>query len=166
MFGLMFAVTAVLPFIIGTDFFPTVDAGLMKLHVRAPVGTRLEDTEQMLMQVESRIREIIPADEIDTINDMEGLPTSYNLAFVPTDNVGDMDAEVLIALKPLHHPTEGYMQKIREQLPRRVSRVELLFSIGRHCEPGAQLRRALAGRCSGGRSQPRPVVSDRPSVER
>ena len=116
-FGLLFAVTAVLPFLIGTDFFPTVDAGLMKLHVRAPVGTRLEDTEQLLMQVEGRIREIIPPGEIDTINDMEGLPTSFNLAFVPTDNVGDMDAEVLIALKPLHHPTEGYMQKIREQLP-------------------------------------------------
>jgi multidrug efflux pump subunit AcrB len=52
MFGLLFAVSAVLPFIIGTDFFPTVDAGLMKLHVRAPIGTRLEDTEQLLMQVE------------------------------------------------------------------------------------------------------------------
>ncbi len=117
-FGLMFAVSAVLPFIIGTDFFPSVDAGLMKLHVRAPIGTRLEDTEQLLMKVEARIREIIPPDEIDTINDLEGLPTSFNLAYVPTDNVGDMDAEVLIALKPSHHPTEGYMQKIREQLPR------------------------------------------------
>jgi multidrug efflux pump subunit AcrB len=116
-FGLMFAVSAVLPFIIGTDFFPSVDAGLMKLHVRAPIGTRLEDTEQLLMKVEGRIREIIPPDEIDTINDLEGLPTSFNLAYVPTDNVGDMDAEVLIALKPEHHPTEGYMQKIREQLP-------------------------------------------------
>jgi CzcA family heavy metal efflux pump len=117
-FGLMFAVSAVLPFIIGTDFFPSVDAGLMKLHVRAPIGTRLEDTEQLLMKVEGRIREIIPPDEIDTINDLEGLPTSFNLAYVPTDNVGDMDAEVLIALKPKHHPTEGYMEKIRQQLPR------------------------------------------------
>jgi multidrug efflux pump subunit AcrB len=116
-FGLMFAVSAVLPFIIGTDFFPSVDAGLMKLHVRAPIGTRLEDTEQLMMKVEARIREIIPPDEIDTINDLEGLPTSFNLAYVPTDNVGDMDAEVLIALKPQHHPTEGYMQKIREELP-------------------------------------------------
>ncbi len=116
-FGLMFAVSAVLPFIIGTDFFPSVDAGLMKLHVRAPIGTRLEDTEQLLMKVEGRIREIIPPDEIDTINDLEGLPTSFNLAYVPTDNVGDMDAEVLIALKPKHHPTEGYMEKIRQQLP-------------------------------------------------
>jgi multidrug efflux pump subunit AcrB len=118
MFGLLFAVTAVLPFLVGTDFFPSVDAGLMKLHVRAPIGTRLEDTERLLMQVEGRIREIIPPNEIETINDMEGLPTAFNLAFVPTDNVGDMDAEVLIALKPLHHPVEGYMEKIRQQLPR------------------------------------------------
>ena len=117
MFGLLFAVSAVLPFVIGTDFFPAVDAGLMKLHVRAPIGTRLEDTEQLMMRVEARIREIIPPGEIDTINDLEGLPTYFNLAFVPTDNVGDMDAEVLIALKPNHHPTEGYMEKIRQQLP-------------------------------------------------
>jgi multidrug efflux pump subunit AcrB len=116
-FGLLFAVTAVLPFVIGTDFFPSVDVGLMKLHVRAPVGTRLEDTEKILARVEERIRQIIPADEIDTINDLQGIPTSYNLAFVPTDNVGDMDAEVLIALKPRHRPSEHYMQRIREELP-------------------------------------------------
>ena len=116
-FGLLFAVTAILPLLIGTDFFPAVDVGLMKLHFRAPVGTRLEDTEKLLAQVEKRIREIIPANEIDTINDLQGVPTSYNLAFVPTDNVGDMDAEVLIALKPGHHPSAGYMQKIRAQLP-------------------------------------------------
>ena len=132
--------------IIGTDFFPTVDAGLMKLHVRAPIGTRLEDTEQMLMKVESRIREIIPADEIDTINDMEGLPTSYNLAFVPTDNVGDMDAEVLIALKPLHHPTEGYMQKIREQLPREFPGSSFYFQspiLSARCSTSACRRRLI-----------------------
>ncbi len=89
----------------------------MKLHFRAPVGTRLEETEKLLTQVENQIREIIPADEIETINDLQGVPTSYNLAFVPTDNVGDMDAEVLIALKPRHHPTEDYMRQIRAKLP-------------------------------------------------
>ena len=99
-FVLLFAVTAVLPFLVGSDFFPSVDVGLMQLHFRAPIGTPLENTEKMLMQVEDRIRQIIAADEVDTINDMQGIPTSYNLAFVPTDNVGDMDAEILIALKP------------------------------------------------------------------
>jgi len=117
-FVLLFGVTAVLPFLVGSDFFPSVDVGLMQLHFRAPIGTRLENTEKLLAQVEGRIRQIIPADEVDTINDMQGIPTSYNLAFVPTDNVGDMDAEILIALKPKHHPTDGYMQQIREQLPR------------------------------------------------
>ncbi len=117
-FVALFVVSGILPFIIGSDFFPSVDAGLMKLHVRAPIGTRLEDTEQLLARVEGRIREIIPPDEIDTINDIEGIPTSYNLAYVPIDNVGDMDAEVLIALKPRHHPTAGYMEKIRQELPR------------------------------------------------
>jgi len=116
-FGLLFAVTGILPFLIGSDFFPSVDVGLMKLHFRAPMGTRIEETEQLLMRVEDRIREIIPTDEIETINDMQGIPTSYNLAYVPTDNIGDMDAEVLIALKPNHHPSETYMRKIREQLP-------------------------------------------------
>jgi multidrug efflux pump subunit AcrB len=116
-FGLLFVVTAILPFIVGTDFFPSVDVGLMKLHVRAPVGTRLEDTERLLVRVEDRIRQIIPPNEIETLNDLEGIPTSYNLAFVPTDNVGDMDAEILIALKPEHHPTDGYMQQIRQELP-------------------------------------------------
>src|SRR5882762_2835271 len=117
-FGLVCGLTGLLVFVIGTDFFPSVDVGLMKLHFRAPIGTRIEDTEKLLMRVEARIREIIPAGEIDTINDLQGVPTSYNLAFVSTDNVGDMDAEVLIALKPQHQPTAGYMQRIRDELPR------------------------------------------------
>ena len=118
MFGLLLLISAALPVVIGTDFFPSVDAGLMKLHFRAPIGTRLEDTEHLLMRVEDRIRQIIPADELETINDFQGIPTSYNLAFVPTDNVGDMDAEILIALKPQHHPTAEYMETIRRTLPR------------------------------------------------
>lgn len=117
-FGLLLLISAALPLVIGTDFFPSVDAGLMKLHFRAPMGTRLEDTERLLMRVEDRLRQIIPADELETINDFQGIPTSYNLAFVPTDNVGDMDAEILVALKPQHHPTAEYMETIRRALPR------------------------------------------------
>ncbi len=105
-----------LAFAVGTDFFPPVDAGLMKLHCRAPSGTRIEVTEQGIAKVENKIRDIIPAGELETINDMIGVPTSYNLAFVQTDNIGTMDAEMLIALKENHHPTVGYMQEIRRQL--------------------------------------------------
>ena len=77
------------PSAIGLDFFPAADVGLIKLHYRAPPGTRIERTEQLVLQVEDSIRNIIPADELDTINDTVGVPSSFNLAFVPTDNVGD-----------------------------------------------------------------------------
>jgi multidrug efflux pump subunit AcrB len=107
-----------LVFVVGTDFFPSVDAGLMKLHFRAPPGTRIENTEKIVNDVEKRIHEIIPASEIEALNDMIGLPVSYNLAFVQTDNVGPMDAEILIALKPGHRPTEGYMRRIRQMIAR------------------------------------------------
>jgi multidrug efflux pump subunit AcrB len=104
--------------VVGTDFFPTVDAGLMKLHFRAPPGTRIEKTEELVAAVEAGIRGIIPAGEIDTINAMIGVPVSYNLAFIQSDNVGGMDAELLIALRREHGPTAGYMQRIRDMLGR------------------------------------------------
>jgi multidrug efflux pump subunit AcrB len=101
---------------VGTDFFPTVDAGLMKLHFRSPSGTRLEKTEELVAQVEERIRRVIPAHELETINDMIGVPISYNLAFVQTDNVSSMDADILIALKPEHQPSAVYMRQLRRVL--------------------------------------------------
>jgi multidrug efflux pump subunit AcrB len=103
-------------FLIGEDFFPSVDAGLMKLHLRAPVGTRIEETERLVLEAEDRIRAIIPADELDALNDLIGVPSAYNLAYVPSENVGSMDAEIRIALKPEHHPTIGYMRAIRQAL--------------------------------------------------
>src|SRR3984957_17061586 len=105
--------------VIGLDFSPAADVGLIKLHYRAPAGTRIERTEQLVLQVEDGIRKIIPADELDTINNTVGVPSAFNLAFVPSDNVGDMDAEILISLKPGHHPSNGYIQAIRARLPDR-----------------------------------------------
>src|SRR4051812_16280732 len=107
-----------LVFVVGTDFFPSVDAGIMKLHFRAPSGLRIESTEKKVLAVEDRIRQIVPKDELETVNDMIGLPINYNLAFVQTDNIGPMDADILIALKEKHGPTRQYMQKIREVLAR------------------------------------------------
>ena len=106
-----------LVFIIGTDFFPTVDAGMMKLHFRAPAGTRIEETERLVSRVEAKIRQIIPPEEIESINDMIGVPTFYNLAFVQTENISGMDAEILISLKKGHRPTAEYRHAIREKLP-------------------------------------------------
>ena len=102
--------------IVGSDFFPTTDAGLMKLHFRAPSGTRIEETEKLVDQAERRIQNIIPKEELETINDMIGLPVSYNLAFVNTDNASGMDAEITVSLKEGHKPTVEYMKKIRKQL--------------------------------------------------
>ncbi|MDD5169644.1 MAG: efflux RND transporter permease subunit, partial [Syntrophales bacterium] len=106
-----------LVFVIGLDFFPEVDTGLMKLHFRAPSGMRIEMTEKLVDQVEKRIREVIPPHEIETINDMIGVPIFYNLAFVQTENIGGMDAEILISLKEGHRPTSEYRKKLREILP-------------------------------------------------
>ena len=72
--------------------FPHVDAGQMRLHVRAPIGTRIEDTEHVFAQVEAKIREVVPAHDLATISDNIGIPTFYNLAFVPTDTIGGQDA--------------------------------------------------------------------------
>ncbi len=114
--GLIALISLLLPNYIGTDFFPTSDTGMMKMHMRAPIGTRLETTEEIVSHVEKDIRDQIPAKELSTINVNIGVPTFYNLAFVSTDNTSAMDADFLISLNPDHHPTEGYIKKIRAVL--------------------------------------------------
>jgi multidrug efflux pump subunit AcrB len=106
-----------LALVVGSDFFPRVDAGQMRLHVRAPIGTRIEDTEHLVAAVERRIRAIVPPEELAVIDDNIGVPISYNLAFVPTDNLGGQDAEVLVALKDGHRSTFDYERRLREALP-------------------------------------------------
>jgi multidrug efflux pump subunit AcrB len=102
---------------VGMDLFPSADVGLMRLHFRAPSGTRIEDTEQLVLQVEDRIRQIIPARELNQISDMIGVPIFYNLAFVQTDNIGEMDADILVSLQPRHRPTGVYQGELRRLLP-------------------------------------------------
>jgi multidrug efflux pump subunit AcrB len=117
LFVALLVVTGGVATTIGLDFFPSADVGLIKLHYRAPPGTRIEDTEERVLKVEEAVRRIIPEQELDTINDTVGVPSSFNLAFVPSDNVGDMDAEILISLRQGHHPTIGYIRRIRSDLP-------------------------------------------------
>ena len=99
--------------VVGFDFFPQVDAGILRLHFRAPIGTRIGRTEELVAAFEGRIRAAIPAAELETINDNIGLPVYYNLAFVSTDNIGTQDAEILVALTPRHGPTDVYRARIR-----------------------------------------------------
>jgi len=114
---LMGGISVFLGRVVGTDFFPTADVGILKLHFRAPMGLRIEETEKLVLEVQEEIRKIIPAEEISTINDMIGVPLFFNLAFVPTDNISGMDADILISLKHPHHPSAHWMRELRDKLP-------------------------------------------------
>jgi multidrug efflux pump subunit AcrB len=116
--ALFVVVSAVLYGVVGLDFFPAVDAGLMRFHLRAPAGTRIEKTEQIVDAVEQRVRTIVPADELQTIDDDIGIPVSYNLGFVPSANASEADAEVTVGLRPEHHPIAAYQERIRQAVRR------------------------------------------------
>jgi multidrug efflux pump subunit AcrB len=113
--------------IVGEDFFPVVDAGMMRLHVRAPTGTRIEHTEYLVDQIDRTIRTIVPPAELESISDNIGLPISYDLAFYQTDTIGPQDADVLIQLKPQHQPTAIYEQRIRNALASSYPEVTAYF---------------------------------------
>jgi multidrug efflux pump subunit AcrB len=103
--------------IVGQNFFPYVDSGQMRLHVRTPTGTRIEEAAATFASIEREIRQVIPPQEIDSILDNIGLPNSgINLAFSDSITNGNGDGEVLISLKPDHHPTLEYTRKIRTLL--------------------------------------------------
>ena len=106
--------------IVGKDFFPYVDGGQMRLHVRCPTGTRIEETERIFGAVEEEVRHVIPAQEIDTVLDNIGLPNSgINLAFSDAVTSGTGDGEILISLKPNHRPTIEYTRQLRTALAAR-----------------------------------------------
>jgi len=111
------------PFI-GRDFFPTVDAGQLRLHVRCPPSTRIEQTEVYFQQVEDYIRQVIPASEIGVINDNIGLPNNINLALSDNVSVGPSEGEILVALNANHGPTADYLRTLRRELPRRFPNLE------------------------------------------
>ena len=111
------------PFV-GRDFFPTVDAGQIRFHVRCPPGTRIEQTEVYFQQVEDYMRTVIPAGELLVINDNIGLPNNINLALSDVITASPADGEILIALQPKHHPVAGYLVTLREQLPQRFPDLE------------------------------------------
>lgn len=115
-----------MPFI-GRDFFPTVDAGQFRLHVKAPSGTRIEVTEQIFGAVEDEIKKVIPKEDIDLMIDNIGLPSvAYNLAFGDNATTGPYDGEILVSLKPERKAsTPEYVARLREYLKARFP--DLLF---------------------------------------
>ncbi|WP_194714570.1 efflux RND transporter permease subunit [Noviherbaspirillum soli] len=119
--------TLLFPFL-GRDFFPTVDAGQIRLHMRAPTGTRIEETALLADRVEAAIREIIPADQLDTILDNLGVPNSgINLSYSNAGTIGAMDGEILLSLHEGHRPTTEFISRLRAELPRRFPGVEFFF---------------------------------------
>ena len=112
----------------GRDFFPAIDGGQIKLHVRAPAGTRIEVTEGVFQAVEDKIRELIPEGERELIVDDIGVPQrTYNLAFTDGSTIGPNDGVVLVALKAGHAPTAHYVRKLREVLPAEFPEVTFYF---------------------------------------
>ena len=113
---------------LGENFFPSVDAGQLRLHVRAPPGTRVEDAEQVFGQVENAIRSVVPADELDMILDNIGLTQSFTImAYLDNGTVSNADGEILVSLKPTHRPTADYVAKLRVELPRRFPECTFYF---------------------------------------
>jgi CzcA family heavy metal efflux pump len=109
---------ALLPFV-GQDFFPTVDSGEFKLHLRAPTGTRIEDTADLCSRVEDDIRRAIPPDELGTIIDNIGVPYSgVNLSYSTSAPIGPGDADIQVELAPKHRPTAEYVNMLRAKLNR------------------------------------------------
>jgi multidrug efflux pump subunit AcrB len=126
--GSVVAAAVALSFFVGTDFFPTVDAGLIQLHVRAPPRTRIERTEQIFQAVEDNIRQQIPPRDLGPILDDIGLPQRvYNLAFTDGTTIGVNDGQILISLKQGHAPTADYVRKLRLELQRAFPDVLFYF---------------------------------------
>ena len=116
-----------LPFV-GRDFFPAVDTGQFRLHVRAPAGTRIEETEQVFAEVEAAMRRVIPKDEVVSVIDNIGQPPPINLAFTDSVTLGPSDGEILVSLNPeRHQPTARWMKTLRETLPREFPGVTFFF---------------------------------------
>jgi CzcA family heavy metal efflux pump len=122
------AVSFLLVPFLGRNFFPSVDAGSILMHVRTQVGTRVEETANQLAEVQKAIRKIIPPDEIDTLADNIGMPISgINMTYNNTGVIGPQDGDIQIKLKQDHRPTNDYVQALREQLPRMFPGISFAF---------------------------------------
>ncbi|RKP50184.1 efflux RND transporter permease subunit [Pararobbsia silviterrae] len=117
-----------LVFALGEDFFPNVDAGDIRMHMRAPTGTRIEETARLADEVEKVVREVVPQKELATILDNLGLPYSgINLSYSNSGTIGTLDGEIQVALNEDHSPTQQYIDKLRTLLPQRFPGVEFFF---------------------------------------
>src|ERR1700678_1111748 len=133
LFAICFVIFCVLSlglvFFLGQDFFPQVDAGLIRLHFRARAGLRVEETARLCDEVEQVLRDDIPKQELETMLDNIGVPYSgINLSYSNSGVIGTSDAEILVGLnQEHHHPTANYIRRLRQDLPRQFPGVEFYF---------------------------------------
>jgi len=112
---------------IGREFFPTTDAGLMRLFVRVPSGVRVEETARKVAEIHQAILTMIPPEELLFVAENIGLPSSVNLAWIESAAVGSFDAEILIQLAKGHRPTPAYQAQLREELGQKFPDVQMFF---------------------------------------
>jgi len=113
---------------LGSDFFPVVDAGQIKLHVRTATGTRVEETAALCDRIDAAIRRVIPSNEIRRIVDNIGLPNSgINLSYSNSAPLGPEDADILVSLSAEHHPTADYIRTLRSSLMQEMPGVSFAF---------------------------------------
>ncbi|MGA8383517.1 MAG: efflux RND transporter permease subunit [Stellaceae bacterium] len=104
--------------LVGRDFYPAIDGGMIQLHVRAPPGTRIEVSDQIFQAIEDKIRQIIPKRDLDLIVDNIGVPArSYNWAFADGTSIAVNDGVIMVSLNAGHAPTADYVRKLRQVLP-------------------------------------------------
>ncbi len=128
-FGCLFALSFCLVPFVGRDFFPLVDAGQFRLHVRTPAGTRIEEAERVFAQVDKYIKTVVPADELGTVIDNIGLPVGgVNLAFSDSATIGSTDGEIQVSLKPGHKTSVfEFIRRLRRELPGKFQNVDFFF---------------------------------------
>lgn len=111
----------------GREFFPKTDAGLIRLFVRIPSGVRIDDTAQVLADIQREIRGLIPPNDLQFVVENIGTPSSVNQAWVETTAISSSDGEILVQLAPGHGPSEAYVQQIRAMLARTFPTVQSFF---------------------------------------
>lgn len=118
---------ALLPFL-GSNFFPSVDSGQIAMHVRVPVGTRIEESAAQFDRIGKAVREIVPKDELEAVIDNIGLPTSaINTVYSNSGTIGPQDGDMLITLAERHRATADYVARLRQELPRRFPGTTFAF---------------------------------------
>jgi len=125
--GFCLATLTLIP-LLGSDLFPYVDAGQIRLHLRAPTGLRIEETAALCERVEDALREEIPAKEINTVLDNIGMPYSgINLTYSNSGVIGTSDAEILVSLNTNHRPSLEYIRALRRRLPKEFPGTQFFF---------------------------------------